>query len=113
MRFCERVDNTETDQTRFSFRDKFKYLPINYFCTYDIQKDDDIYTNDKSDFAITTGRTLYSSDKIELERVFSQWTNNCHDSAIGDNNQCNEIGYMTNDDVNHKEIFNLTNIRDL
>ena len=26
---------------------------------------------------------------------------------------CNEKGYMTNDDVNHQEIFNLTNIRDL
>ena len=100
LRFCERLDNSNTDQTRLSWRDKFTYLPINYFCTYDMQKDDKVYTNDKSDFAITTGRTLYTSDKIELERVFAQWTNNCHDSAV-DNNQCNEIGYMTNNDVNH------------
>jgi hypothetical protein len=88
-------------------------MPLNYFCIYDIQKDDEIYTNDKSDFTISTGRTLYSSDKIELERVFAQWNNSCHDDAYNDNDNCNEIGYMVNDDVNHQEVFNLTDITDL
>jgi len=26
---------------------------------------------------------------------------------------CNEHGYMVNEDVNHQEVFNLTNVRDL
>ena len=76
-------------------------MPLNYFCTFDIQKDDKTYSNEKNDFTITTGRTLYSKDKVELERVFAQWTNNCHDDDLTGNNMCKEKGFMVNDDVNH------------
>ena len=70
-RLCERTDNDISRQTHLSFWDNFRYMPINYFCTFDLQKDDPKYPKDKSDFTITTGRTLYGSDKVELERVFA------------------------------------------
>lgn len=75
MRICEREDG-ENKTTELSYRDDFTFLPINYFCTFDIQKDV-VYSNEPSDFSMTTGRTLYSADKIELERAFATWNQDC------------------------------------
>ena len=69
------INGLDEDETRLSFINTWTEIPINYFCTFDMQKS--IYPSKPSNFTIHAGRTLVKKLKLQIDRAFAMWENYC------------------------------------
>jgi hypothetical protein len=49
-------------------------------------------------------------DKVPLDNAFAMWDTTCNFKASSD---CDPHGYMTTQDIEHMEIFNTSNVRNM
>ena len=110
LRLCERENNQDTLQSKLSFFNTWTTLPINYFCMWNLQGEDDEVYNERDSFSITSGRTVYTKNKIALDNAFAMWDNTCNFKSDSD---CEAQGYMNTDEIEHMEVFNVTNVKNL
>jgi hypothetical protein len=96
MNLCEK-EQTTTNHIKLSFQNNWKYLPPNYFCVFEMQGQNKMFSDVSQDFTISSGRTIYEDGGIELERTFAIFDNDC----TGKDPNCPEYGFMSDDDFVH------------
>jgi hypothetical protein len=101
LNLCEKEQSAgaKDEHIKLSFQNNWKFLPPNYFCVFDMQGQNKMFSDVSQDFTISSGRTIYEDGGIGLEMTFAMFDKDC-----GKNQQnCAEYGYMSDSDFVHEE----------